>query len=503
MRWIMLLSCCLYGFLASCCASAEQEIRIELGESHSERIGPPPTRPIPSVLRVGVGEFEDKTGIFQEVTESTTAVQTGAPTADIPMRRTSRTPVGEGMREQLLSTLIQSRQFRVFDLRRGEDDVDIKFEGAVTEFLANKNAIAGSAGWNEAQRIRRADPTVAAGTVISQIFTDTALGGFVESGAITIDFTVSNAKTGEYIDALTIRDKPTSVGGAFNRFVGRRGLDVGSQSQASVQERIRKCIESAVDQLASRAPSWYVEGEPMQDHASLKTESIEFSTLLPVDEGSTVADFVTFREDILRAIATEDDEYLLNHASENIQFSMRSDEGDDVNSNLTGRQQFKEILNSPRRELALAVLRDNTRLGGTWGDRRFHTYDKSFFCANYVDMCWPESRIPLTTPTIYGAITGTNVSVRSGPSSRLPVVATLSYEIVEVLENNVLILERGGVDSEEIGGEIHSWYPIRTASGISGYVYGRYITCPTYGVVTLVFRKIDKDWRIVYLHLDC
>lgn len=225
-------------------------------------------------------------------------------------------------------------------------------------------------------------------------------------------------------------------------------------------------------------------------------------TFLPVDEGPEVPDFVEFRNALIQAVKNEDDAFLIEHASDDISFGYKMDRVEDE-AEYRGKEKFKSILKTAERNEVYLVLRENIGLGGTWGDRRWGSYGKDCFCANYVHMCWPEDRVSLRTDKDLVAVTGDKVNVRSGPGTSHDIVATISYEIVEVFGEYSRMLRDSPSDRDTIDGESYPWYPIRLSSGKQGYVFGKYISIPSRGTAILVFKKLDDMWKIVYIHLSC
>lgn len=228
-------------------------------------------------------------------------------------------------------------------------------------------------------------------------------------------------------------------------------------------------------------------------------------TFLPVDEGAAVPDFSEFRKLLLKAVEDGNDKFILDHTYEDISFGYKIDEEVEEEQESSGKEEFGDILKSPEREEVYRIIKDNVRFGGTWGDRRWNEYGKGYgkeyFCANYVHMCWPEDRVPLNRD--YVAVTGDKVNVRSGPGASYNVIATLSYEIVEVVGEHPRDLEDDPSKWDNVGGQAYPWYPVRLQSGIKGYIFGQFVSIPSMGTPILVFKKIEGVWKIVYIHLSC
>lgn len=226
-------------------------------------------------------------------------------------------------------------------------------------------------------------------------------------------------------------------------------------------------------------------------------------TFLPVDEGAAVPDFSEFRKSLLKAVEDGNDKFILEHTYGDISFGYKIDEVVEEEQESSGKEEFKDILKSPEREEVYRILKENTRHGGTWGDRRWNRYGKEYFCANYVHMCWPEDRVSLETGRAFVAVTGDKVNVRSGPGASYNVLATISYEIVEAVGGYPYDLEDDPSKWDNVGGQAYPWYPVRLQSGIEGYIFGQYVSIPSMGTPILIFKKVGGVWKIVYIHLSC
>lgn len=199
------------------------------------------------------------------------------------------------------------------------------------------------------------------------------------------------------------------------------------------------------------------------------------SKLYPVDEGPSDPDFAAFRARLLEAIERRDADFLLGALDKDVKLSF----GD-----WQGIETFKKIWKPESAESTVwRELRDLLVLGGTFG---CDSLPKTMFIAPYVFCRFPGMRFDVFG---YAAITGTNVRVRAAPSSKAPVAATLSYDIVKLASYEEPV-------QETIGGETYPWRPIVLPGGGRGYVYGRFIRSSIdyrAGV-----RKTDGRWKIEF-----
>jgi hypothetical protein len=183
--------------------------------------------------------------------------------------------------------------------------------------------------------------------------------------------------------------------------------------------------------------------------------------LKPVDEGPSRQDFLQFREALQRTVARRDVNALLQELHPDIKNSFGDDDG------IEG---FKELweLDTPEtqvwRELGSVLA-----LGGT-----FEGQDT--FVAPYVTSRWPNEFDPFN----YVALVGSNVRVRSAPSSRAAVIDTLSFAI----------LRRQGDSYPQ-----RPWTSVALPDGRTGYVSGDLVRSPV--DYRAYFRRADGRWQMI------
>ena len=125
------------------------------------------------------------------------------------------------------------------------------------------------------------------------------------------------------------------------------------------------------------------------------------------------------------------------------------------------------------------VLRHLLKYGGVLNDRQTR------FVGPYYQALYPAV-IPGDTT---GVIIGSGVRIRSAPNSASKILATLSYNIIDIIDENG--------PEESIGGETHPWYKVRLKDDTEGFAYGKFIGRPNEN--RLVLQKIRGAWRIVEL----
>jgi hypothetical protein len=141
--------------------------------------------------------------------------------------------------------------------------------------------------------------------------------------------------------------------------------------------------------------------------------------LLPVDDGATDASWVSFRNQLLNALAGRDRGFVLSVIAANVRNSM------DVPPGIAQFRKHWETdsESSPLwRELSKALF-----LGSAWLKRGTEARQ---LCAPYVSVHWPDD----VDPAFYGAITAKDVFLKSAPSHTAPTLTALSYDIVRVAD---------------------------------------------------------------------
>lgn len=175
--------------------------------------------------------------------------------------------------------------------------------------------------------------------------------------------------------------------------------------------------------------------------------------LYPVDEGAKDPSFNNFRQQLRSAIKRRDTKFILNRLAPNISVSFGVCG--------SGIKCFKELWQPEKPNSKLwHTLSEVIDLGGTFDNSQ----SGKLFCAPYVFTKFPSkvNGEEIQGVSEYSVITGKDVNVRSRPSLKAPVVATLSYDIVKTR------FEENGSNSD--------W--IKITNPTPGYVYKKFVRHP-------------------------
>jgi hypothetical protein len=193
----------------------------------------------------------------------------------------------------------------------------------------------------------------------------------------------------------------------------------------------------------------------------------------PVDEGARDASFAAFREKTLAAARRRDAKYILSIVDPNIKNSFGGNDG---------VKEFKEWwkINSPQSEFwdeFITALNN----GGAFYKENGATKNKTFL-APYTFTQFPDDLDAFE----YHAIFGQKVNLRSKPQTDAPVVASLSYNIIQVdAENSVK--NKNKPDS-------YSWMSVTTLGGKKGFVQAKFVRSPI--DYRAMFEKKNGKWKM-------
>ena len=185
--------------------------------------------------------------------------------------------------------------------------------------------------------------------------------------------------------------------------------------------------------------------------------AVDGPKLMPVDEGPKDPSFVAYRNELLDAVKRRDVDAIVALADSKI----RTTFGDGG-----GAAELRRILKKP------GMLEDLEALLTQGGKFR----NNEAFAAPYVYIAWPDSHDAFQ----FLAITRENVPLYQFGDRNAPVVATLSYDIVE-----------------RKGEEKNGWQEVKTADGHTGWVESNSVRSPI-GFRAL-FNKIDGTWKMTGL----
>lgn len=202
----------------------------------------------------------------------------------------------------------------------------------------------------------------------------------------------------------------------------------------------------------------------------------ESGKLYPVDEGQKLPQFYLFREEIFNAIKEKDAFTLLEMVHQNIRTSVDGSESVASFVDFWGLDNPQNIAESPLwKELEITLS-----MGGTF------TNDGTSFYAPYVYSTFPDNLDGAT----HGAVTGSGVRLRQGPSLDSEVLQIITYEVVEVLELQAS-------SPEKIGEDTYPWVKIKTTQGKEGFIFGKYFRSPL-DYRACFQRMANGQWQMVY-----
>lgn len=175
-----------------------------------------------------------------------------------------------------------------------------------------------------------------------------------------------------------------------------------------------------------------------------------------MDEAASKPDFLRYRARLQTAVEQRDVEAVIEASAPGIRLGFDASGGADAL-----RTRFAE------RADMWGELREVLARGGTFSS-------PASFAAPYVYSTWPERFDSFEC----AAVTGTSVRLRSAPALDAPIVATVSDEIVRVIEP-----ASGGM-----------WSRIQRGNGRTGYMWHAYVRSPV-GYRAL-FNLIDGRWKM-------
>ena len=187
--------------------------------------------------------------------------------------------------------------------------------------------------------------------------------------------------------------------------------------------------------------------------------------LLPVDEAAKDPSFFIFRARLQEALAKHDMTFVLSVVTPDIQIGFGGDDGIEA---------FKKAWKPDVKDSAMwSELARVLALGGKF-------IEGGKFQAPYVSAAWPEDLDPIE----HVAIVGENVRVREKPDAGSAVIASLSYDLVTLVES-----------SGQAGKG--PWSKIKLADGREGYVSDAFLGSGA--SLRAYFEKKDGTWKMTAL----
>ncbi len=201
-------------------------------------------------------------------------------------------------------------------------------------------------------------------------------------------------------------------------------------------------------------------------HLILPCEPFRAKTILPKDESSKDSSFVLFKTQLLKAIKTKDEVFLLNTIDPKIQFSFGADSG---KNNFI--QNF-ELDKKPKDSPVWKILDSTLKLG-------YFLNREGNFVSPFLFENFPED----LDPTAYSLVSGKNVNVREKPNISSKVLNKLSYTVV-------------GLDytTEYPSSGDCQWQKVCLADGTTGFICDTYLRSPL--DYRIFFEKKKQKWMI-------
>jgi len=198
-------------------------------------------------------------------------------------------------------------------------------------------------------------------------------------------------------------------------------------------------------------------------------DAAEPAKLLPVDEGSKDASWVTFKKRLQTAAQKHDRKFLLSIIDRNVRNGPADARGIDE---FTRRWNVGEDDSRLWEELASALA-----LGSAYIQREKAPPE---LCTPYILAKWPETLDPYD----HGVITVKEALVKAEPSARSPTLGALSHDVVTVTDWDVADVE---TDNKQ------RWVRLRDAGG-TGYVPAEHIRSPIENAAC--FARTPAGWRL-------
>ena len=195
--------------------------------------------------------------------------------------------------------------------------------------------------------------------------------------------------------------------------------------------------------------------------------------LAPVDEGASDRSWTRFKARLLDALAQRDQKFILGIVDARIRNI----------SELDGGAEFKKLWEPHAAASPLWFeLPKLLFLGGIFIKREKGVFE---YCAPYVHYRWPDN----ADADASGAIIAKEALIKTQPSSAAPTLLTLSYDLVKVLDWEVL-------DDDKTSKQ--KWVRIQTTAG-AGYVPEEQIRSPL--EYRACFVKSGAGWRMTGLEV--
>ena len=193
-----------------------------------------------------------------------------------------------------------------------------------------------------------------------------------------------------------------------------------------------------------------------------------------VDEGRSDASLLAFRAKLIAAAKSRDAKFILSILDKNIKNSFGGNDG---------VAEFKDWwkIESPGSKFWDEFLPVITN-GGKFHDSEVAASKTKLFVAPYTFQDFPDDLDAFTHSIIFG----NNVNLRAKPEMNAPVVARLSYNVVEITN---------GI-KDKTDPEKDDWYEIKTLGGKKGFVKAEFVRSPI--DYRAGFEKKGGAWKMVF-----
>jgi curli biogenesis system outer membrane secretion channel CsgG len=210
--------------------------------------------------RVAVMEFDDKTGTYYQATSTSRGYAAGA-------------PVGRGMKEQMVTALMETGAFIVLERNAikdvvGEQDfghsgrvkretapdigeiegAEFLIYGAVTEYTPEQTNVQGGVGIGATGGAILGIP---GGALIGGL-AEQALSASASQNHVAIDIRVVDARTGRVVNSTSVQAKANDLGGTMGGLFGTTLVGLSGSYQTPTQKAVRACIIKAVNWIADQ-----------------------------------------------------------------------------------------------------------------------------------------------------------------------------------------------------------------------------------------------------------
>lgn len=207
--------------------------------------------------------------------------------------------------------------------------------------------------------------------------------------------------------------------------------------------------------------------------AASKKVAAEPVKLIPVDEGPEDPSFAEFRRDLLVALQTHDERFVLSILDKNIRNAQDGERG---------LAEFKKLWEFDQPDSAFwDELTTVLKMGGSF---RLSKDEGKEFCAPYVTCEWSTvwNKVDLNADAVeYFVVTDKDVAMRSEPNANAPTVTTLTYDVVA-------FKLRATYD------ESSGWMKVTTLAGQDGYVPDKSLRSASQHHA--IFKKVKGKWMM-------